>query len=902
MTLTLGTRIGPYEITGAIGAGGMGEVYRGRDTKLNRDVAIKVLPAAFAQDRDRLARFEREAQSLAALNHPNIAQIYGVFDLPPEGGSHPALVMEFADGEDLSTRIAAGAIPWQDALPLAIQIADALAVAHDRGIVHRDLKPANIKLTADGTVKVLDFGLAKALTAEGSDVVQGVSPVSSPTVTSPATQLGVILGTAAYMAPEQAKGKPVDRRADVWAFGGVLFEMLTGKRAFEGEDVTDVIASIMRGEPDWTALPAQTPPAIRKLLRRCLEKDRAKRLDSMAVARHEIQEALAAPEVPPASVVASRRSLALPLLATAVVAAAAAAAATWIAMRAPETTPGVIRVHVTPPPPDALSLDTFASDVDISRDGKWIVYNGRRQGGVPEIFIRRIDETEGKPVPGSGDGRAPAVTPDGQWVVFQSGNSIQRAPVDGGAPQLVCATCAGGFRGIAWLPDGSFVYSTAGGTGGLRRQRLNDAANEFVTRVDREATDRGHLYPYALPGGRGLLFDVEASGNSNIWVLDLRTNKTKLVARGGGTPRYVPTGHLLYASSGALYALNFDLETLEASGTPRPVLDRLVTKSGGGASYGVADTGTLVYVSGDRLESTYNVAVARPKGVTETVPVPSGNYVMGRWSPDGTKIVLDSRAGDSDIWVWDFVRKLPRRLTFTPTADVYPLWTPDGRHVIYGGLADGVAGLFRRNADGTGTVDRLTSDSVQLTVTTISRDGQTLVGHVLSPNGGQAVGLYEMGISERKPKLLSGTASRPANADLSPDGKWIAYQATESNRAEVIVHPYPNIAGGRWQVSTSGGSMPLFSKRGGQLFYRDPQRRLMSVPILPGAEFSHGNPTVVLENVFSPGPGRPFDVSWDDERILLITEARVEQTGGRPPQLNLVFNWASELARLVSTR
>ena len=895
MTLRAGTRLGTYEITGSIGAGGMGEVYRARDTKLNRDVAIKVLPPQFASDRDRLSRFEREAQSLAALNHPHIAQIYGVTDSPP------ALVMEFVDGEDLSQRIAAGPIPVREALELAIQISEALECAHERGIIHRDLKPANIKVSESGSVKVLDFGLAKALATEASSVGRDFSPGTqdSPTFTSPAmTQIGVILGTAAYMAPEQAKGKPVDRRADVWAFGGVLFEMLTGKRAFEGEDVTDVIASIMRAEPEWNALPADTPPAVRKLLKRCLEKDRAKRLDSIAVARYEIQEALASPLTSADEPRPLPRRSALQLIATGAACAAIAAIATWVTTRPPDAEAPLVRGSVTPITPDALSLDTFLSDVDISPDGTTIAFNGQRQGEAAQIFVRRLDQDVAVPLTGTTEGRAPVFSHDGKWISYRVANEILKVPVSGGAPQVICRRCAGGLRGVTWFEDGRVVYTTPGGLGGLRMLRPGATEPESLTELNREAGERAHLYPRALPGGHAVLFTVETTVESrHVAVFDLQSKTTTVLVRGATSPLYATSGHLLYAAAGKVYALPFDLERLTTAGVPVVVLDGVVTKSSGAASYAVARNGTLVYVAGPEIASTFSVSIARRDRSREPLPLSPGTYVMGRFSLNGEQAVFDSRSGDLDLWLWDFARKAPqRRLTFTTSSDQYPVWSSDGNYIFYTNPGKDGWDVFRRNADETGEPYRVARMDTSFHTTAITRDGKTLILHTVQPNQSFPQGIYTLGTSgDATPQLLiPGTDGNAINAHLSDDSKWIAYQLEKGARSEIIVHPFPTLTGGRWQVS-DWGSHPVFNRD--ELFYRDRDRRLVSVRLQFAPRFVAESPIVVLENVFLPGPGRPYDVSPDGQKFIVVNETRVEQTAGQPLQLNFALNWLEDVKR-----
>jgi serine/threonine-protein kinase len=890
--MIVGTRIGVYEVTGAIGAGGMGEVYRARDTKLQREVAIKVLPEPFANDRDRLARFEREAQSLAALNHPHIAQIYGVTENPP------ALVMEFVDGEDLSARIASGPLPIPEALALATQIAEAVEAAHERGIIHRDLKPANIKVADSGSVKVLDFGLAKALSPE---VAATPAISNSPTFTSPSTQLGVILGTAAYMAPEQAKGKTVDRRADVWAFGGVLFEMLTGKRAFEGEDVTDVIASIMRAEPEWNALPPGTPAGIRKLLKRCLEKDRAKRLDSMAVARYEIQEALIAPSssAVPAVPTTAPRSV-VPLIAAGVVCALLATGITWFVMRPQPVDAPLVRGSLTPVPPDALSLDSFLSDVDISPDGTMIAFDGQRQGQTPQIFVRRLDEDAAVPLAGTSDGRSPLFSNDGRWISYRTGNEILKVPVIGGGTEVMCRRCAGGLRGATWLDDGSFVFTSPGGLVGLRILRPGAAEAEPLTVVNRDADERAHLSPRALPDGRGVLFTVENTNESrNVMVFDPRTKTTKLLVRGASMPQFAPSGHLVYASDGKLFAVAFDTATLSVTGAPTLVLDGVVTKSSGAANYAIARNGTLLYTAGAQVASTFLVSTANRDGVREPLPLSPGTYVIGRFSPDGQQAVFDSRSGDMDLWLWDFSRpKSQRRLTFARPPDQYPVWSRDGAHVYYSNVSPQGSAILRRRTDGTGESETVATLDTIMFPTAITPDDKTLLVHSILATKTRPQAIYTIAVgANATPQLLIGSPDGGAmNAHLSLDGKWIAYQLEKGSRTEIIVQPFPNVSSGRWQVS-DWGSHPMFSND--ELFYRDRERRLVSVKLRPGPLFAFDPPGVVLESAFLPGPGRPYDVTSDGKRFIVISETRAEQPGGRPLQLNFILNWTEHLKRLT---
>ena len=646
MSLSFGTRLGSYEIKDSLGVGGMGEVYRARDTKLHRDVAIKVLPDVFAGDPDRLGRFEREAHTLAALNHPNIAQIYGL-----EGS---ALVMELVDGEDLAARIARGALPLDEVLTVARQVADALEAAHDHGIIHRDLKPANVKVRTDGTVKVLDFGLAKAV---GHPETRAASPAGMlPTITSPAmTQAGIVLGTAAYMAPEQARGHAVDKRADIWAFGCLVYEMLTGRRPFGGDEVTDTIAAVVRGEPDWAALPGDTPASIRRLLRRCLEKDRKRRLADAADARLEIEAAHATDEAGIPVAPQRARGLAVPIVATAIVALLAGASVAWLATRsAPQAAP-VVRLPAAFPGQTTLSITPVGSEVAIAPNGSRILYVGQATPSSPsQLFVRTMDSGETSPIPGTEQAQFPFVSPNGETIAFVRDSSLLRVGMRGGSPTTICSGCAPGFYGGAWAEDGTIVFARGGGSGGLLRVRQDGHISQ-VTKVDRAGGERRHGFPSILPGG-AILFMIHPVGNvaPDIAVLDPKAGTRRVVVRGFGHPSYVRAGYLVCSTEGALYAVRFDLSRLAIVGTPVRVVDRVITKTTRGADYAVSRNGSLVYASGDRIGLTDTIAWVDHDGQEETIPVKPGFYVMPRVSPDGRSAVLDARDEESDLFLWDF--------------------------------------------------------------------------------------------------------------------------------------------------------------------------------------------------------------------------------------------------------
>ena len=724
MGLTTGSRLGPYEILSALGAGGMGEVYRARDTTLGRQVAIKVLPDAFAQDTERLARFEREAKTLASLNHPHIAQIYGL----EQSSGVQALVMELVEGEDLSQRIARGPIPLDEALPIARQIAEALEAAHEQGIIHRDLKPANIKVTPDGVVKVLDFGLAKLAgpPEAGRYAPMVVRPASadltaSPTITSPAmmTGVGVILGTAAYMAPEQAKGREADKRSDIWAFGCVLYEMLTGRRPFDGDDVSDTLANVLKIDPDWSVLPSEIPPAIRTLLQSCLTKDRRRRVADISTALFVLEKA--ASLAPPAGTVSAAPRPRRPLwrrvvtpVAAALVASAVVGAAVWFGTR--PIPPRVARFPLTTASADALSINGTDRDLAITPDGSRVVYVG---SGGAELLMRSLDQIE-PIVVARGLVRGVFVSPDGQWVGFiDNQRTLKKVAITGG-PALTLTALDGGSRGATWAPEDTIIFATNNPATGLQRVAAAGGEPTVVTRPNRDRGEADHLWPEILPGGRGVLFTMTAvSGGldaAQIAVLDLDTGAQTIVLRGGSHAHYVSTGHLVYAAGGALRAVAFDLSRREIQGTPVSVLPRVVTTTFGAGDYAVAADGTLVYVDTPSTTSGFGFGGDRTlvwvdrAAREEPLAAPPRAYMHPRLSPDGTRIAVYIHDQQQDTWMWDLQRATLTRLTFTPGVDWFPLWTPDGKRIVFSSAGEGGSiGLFWMPADGTGKPERLTN-------------------------------------------------------------------------------------------------------------------------------------------------------------------------------------------------
>jgi len=918
MALAAGARIGAYEIVSLLGAGGMGEVYRATDHTLARDVAIKVLPDAVAADPDRLARFRREAQVLASLNHPHIAAIYG---FEQSDGIH-ALVLELVDGPTLADRIAEGAIPLDEALPIAKQIADALESAHEQGIIHRDLKPANIKLRTDGTVKVLDFGLAKAL---DTGAASAASATMSPTLTSPVlmTGMGVMLGTAAYMSPEQAKGRAVDKRSDIWAFGCVLYEMLTGTRPFEAEDIAETLAYVLTKEPDWSKLSPQLPPAVSAVVRRCLVKDRRQRIGDIAAVQFAFSE--------PAMVSSSQRTATAGTQASSrwrrratyaavmVMAVAATAIATWAVVRMNVKAPKLVRFTIVPPANQPLMLMSpggggtpLDRGIAITPDGSRIVYRAGDNPQNYQLVVRSLDQLDARPLAGVGAVREPILSPDGQWVAFFSSGELRKVSINGGPSIVLCR--AVNPRGLTWGDDETLYFATSAPEA-LYSVPAGGGEAKPVAKPDSTHNEAALMLPSALPGGRGLLVTLFAAttlgqgDTGQILLVDPRTGQRKVLLRGGSHAQYVDSGHIVYAAAGSLRAVPFDLARLEVTGDPVPVVDGVSTAPTGEAQFAVARNGTLIYVRSTTSTVAgpqFSLVWVNRQGREEPIAAPPRAYVYPRISPDGTRLALDIRDQENDIWIWDLKRQTMSRLTFDPGLDRAPVWTPDGRRVIFssqrGGLTSG-GNIFWQAADGTGTVERLTtSDHAQFT-TSVSPDGTRLVFRDDDPKSRRDISMATLD-GKGTTESLVRTPFDEENAEVSPDGKWLAYQSNESGPSQVYVRPFPKVDGGRWQISTMGGSRPAWGRNGRELFYLDATSQMMTVPVQTSPAFSAGNPARVFDTRYpTPNNGRTYDVSADGQRFLMIKGNDTERTSGTPPaNIVVVLNWFEELKQRVPVK
>ena len=891
MTVGPGARLGPYEIQSAIGAGGMGEVYRARDTRLKRDVALKILPESFASDPDRLARFQREAEVLASLSHPNIAGLYGL----EESDGIRALVMELVEGETLADRIARGPIPIDETLPIAKQIAEALEAAHEQGIIHRDLKPANIKLRPDGTVKVLDFGLAKLADTSGSSTID----VSlSPTIASPAmmTGVGMLLGTATYMSPEQARGKVADKRSDIWAFGCVLFEMLCGVAAFPGEDVTDVLAAIVRADPDWNRLPVAIPPGVRNLLRRCLQKDRTLRLQSIGDARVEIHEALAAPATEPATRWTGERPLArraavLLGLSCLLIGGLVVGVTGW--MLTPPSGKSVSRVVV--PLPSGARLPALNTPVlALSPDGSKVAFIGAGNGGQ-QIYLRAFDNEEAKAIPDANGASSLTFSPDGKWLAFTAGGNLMRVSADGGAAVLICS--APDVEGISWGENDTIVFAATYGTRGLSKVLAGGGKPQALTSTVKgaQSAEEAHRWPQVLPGGKAVLFTAWSRNleDAQIVVQRLDSDERRVILRGGTFARYVPTGHLVYVrGAGTLMAVPFDLARLEVAGDPFPLAEGVLLTTEGAAQFDISRNGSLVHIPGGLQGSGRRLVWVDRAGREALLESPTRAFLNPRISPDGQHIVVVVQAANDDLWTYDIPHQTLSRLTFD-SRSISPVWTADGKRVIYRSARRGTLNLFAKATDPNGPEERLTASEANQAPTGASSDGGTLA--FVERSTSTDIWVLPL-VKDGKPRPFRQTTFEEGGAVFSPDNHWLAYHSDESGRSEVYVQPFAD-SGQKVQISRDGGIEPRWTTSG-ELFWRN-GAKIMAAKVSTEPELTVDQPRVVLDGQqYATAPGT-FDVSSDGKRLLMIKETELAAS---VTQINVVLNWDQELTRLVPTK
>jgi Tol biopolymer transport system component len=896
MALTTGSKLGSYEVIAQIGAGGMGEVYQAHDTKLGRDVAIKVLPEAFAHDPERLSRFQREAKMLAALNHSNIATIYGL----EQSNGTSYLVMELVSGETLADRVKReGPVPIEEALIIAKQIAEALEAAHEKGIIHRDLKPANVKLTPEGKVKVLDFGLAKAFAGDAASD----DPSNSPTLSRAATMQGVILGTAAYMSPEQARGKVVDKRTDIWAFGCVLYELLTGKQTFHGEDVTDILAAVVRAEPDWQVLPAATPLKVRDLLRRCLQKDKALRLRDAGDARIEIQEAIAAPkdsgvtQAAPAST--SKVLLAVGAVAAVLVVLLGATLWGWWQSARPVERP-LVQLDVDLGPDVSLGGSLAGADAILSPDGTRLVYVSQNR-----LFTRRLDQPTATEMAGTQGAYEPFFSPDGQWVAFFTPGKLQKVSVDGGSAITLCD--AGNAQGGSWSDDGTIIEARSTNTG-LSLIPSSGGSPTPVTEL--QNGDQTHRWPQILPGGKAVLFTVSPSGagfdGANIEVVSLADHRRKTLVRGGFFGRYLPSGHLVYVNRGTLFAVRFDVDRLEVHGTPVPVLDQVgYNGTFGSAQLDFSQTGTLIYRNGGAGGGLLTVAWLDGAGKVQPLLAKPGAYGRPSVSPDGQRLALEVNEGSgTDIWVYDWQRDTMTRLTFTGTAQD-PVWSPDNRYIAFRVAG---AGTAVTRSDGAGQPQLMTQSKNSQYPYSFTPDGKRLA---FGESSGGSFHLWTVplesdsaGLRAGKPEIFLQTPADERNSSFSPDGRWLAYSSNESGTFQVYVRAFPD-KGGKWQISNSGGTYPMWSRNGHELFFETLDNHIMvAAYTVKDDSFVADKPRIWSEKQLGGvvNTGRNVDPAPDGKRLAALMQ--VDTPEDQKAQNHVIFleNFFDEVRRRTATQ
>ena len=900
MALEIGSRIAHYDVTALIGEGGMGQVYQATDTKLNRQVALKILPEAFATDPDRLARFQREAQVLASLNHPGIAAIYGI----EEDEGTRALVLELVEGPTLAERISKGPIPLDEALPIAKQIAEALEAAHEAGVIHRDLKPANIKVREDGTVKVLDFGLAKAL-----DTTPQGDPSESPTLTAAATQMGVIMGTAAYMSPEQARGRPVDKRADIWSFGVVLYEVLTGQRAFQGEDVSMTLSSVLQREPDWSGLPKAVSPSLSVFLHRCLEKDPKQRVPDIAAMRLAMEGAFESPVPAPLETAVANGTLrlwqrTLPAVGIVLAAAALSALGAWSLTR-----PAPVQLaRFVIPLADDQSFDRVDRPVvAISPDGMRVVYaaNGA-------LWLRSVDQLEAVAIAGTENARGPFLSPDNQSIGFWADGQLRRVAVNGGAPVTITDAAPVSstiesqvisleIDGASWGADNMIVYGH--GTGIVRVSAAGGTA-EVVLAIEEPEAAHG---PQMLPGGDWVLYTLRSDGpgswNTAEVVAQSLTTGERIPLVSGRDGRYVSTGHLVYARDNTIFAVPFDTSPPEVTGGPVSLVEGVLQAGtiGGAAHFSVANNGALVYVpGGDGGPPEYLLAWMTLDGEQTIMPAPPRTYGSISVSPDGTRIAVDiSDGGQRDIWTWRLDQGPLTRLTFDEGLDQDPIWSPDSERVVFYSSRDG-GGLFWRAADGTGEVERLLEDADPWVPAAWTADGRLLFARsavsTLTLTLPMPIGVLTVEGDRTVEMIADGVL--PA---LSSDGQWLAYTSFESGAPHVYVRPFPNLDDGKWQVSTDPGFSPRWSPGGRLLYFLDPLSGIQVVEVETDPAFNPGVPTLTVADtgfIDLAGLGHQlYDLALNGERFFVKVPAARSSDGFTG--MIFVEHWFQELTERV---
>ncbi len=860
-------QLGPYRLIECIGRGGMGEVWKARDTRLDREVAVKLSAEQFTD------RFEREAKAIAALNHPNICTLHDV------GPNY--LVMELIDGPTLADRIAEGPIPLEESLAIAKQIADALEAAHEKNIVHRDLKPGNIKVRPDGSVKVLDFGLAKS-GLSGAEVSH-----DSPTLAHSPTMIGVILGTAGYMAPEQARGKVVDKRADIWSFGVVLHEMLTGKRTFEGENLTETLAAVIKTDPDLTVIPHK----VRRLLRKCLQKDPKNRLRDIGDVWDYLDEPVASVAAPTQSRPRGGWAIAgMALLATAV---AILGVLLWRSGRPQDRPVTYLSVDLGPYARNGLDLTAA-----ISPDGRRLAFETVDKDGKRRLATRSLDQTEATLLPGTEDASYPFFSPDSQWIGFRQGDDLKKLSVRGGPPVNICRTVT--MRGASWGNDGYIVF-TPGTSTGLSRVPANGGTPQLLTRP---LSGGAHRWPQAMPGGEFVIFTAMSSNvdadAADISAVSLKTGAVKVLQKGGYYGRYLPSGHLVYIHQGSLFAVPLDVSHMEVRGTPVPVIDGVGSNhTTGSAQFDFSATGIFLYQPGGSDLNKWSVAEMDSAGKIQKLALPPGEYFNPRVSPDGQLLALDTIFEGPDLMIYDLNRNTSRRLTFSHHSSV-PVWSPDGKHIAF---RDGNRLAWIRS-DGSGEVRVLVEARDIQIPWSLRPDGKQLGFFSPVPETGYDVGTVALDLSDPdrpragNPEPLLHTAATEMMPRYSPDGRWLAYLSNEFGPGDIFVRPAPGRGEGRWQISSGGGQFPMWSSKGNELYYEGPDSRIRVVPFkVDGDSFVPEQPRVWSDRKIFQSTLCNVDLMADGKHFIVFLEPENMSGAQGSAHVTLVENFLDELKR-----
>jgi Tol biopolymer transport system component len=886
LSLTPGFRLGGYEIVALIGAGGMGEVYRARDTRLKRDVAIKVLPDAFAHDPERLARFQREAELLATLNHPHIAAVYGLEQTSEVRG----IVLELIEGETLAERLERGAIPLSEALDMARQIADALETAHGKGIIHRDLKPGNVKVTSDGTVKVLDFGLAKATEQPQSSQPHAPDVTASPTISTPGmTMRGVILGTAAYMSPEQARGNPVDERADIWAFGCVLYEMLTGRRAFDGRDATEILASVIKSDPQWTSIPAGLPPVLALVLRRCLEKDPKQRMQAIGDVRLALHGALEPAAGPRGAVRSEAVSARFLIAATAL---AIFAAVIFFIMQgrdnaATTSTQPTLQYQISAPENESII------DAALSPDGRQLAFTTglALMPATRQLWIRPLDSLQARPLPGTERAATPVWSPDGKRLAFTTNDGLSVVDPAGGPPSVLVAGDTNSDSGVTWSPDGVILFNRPGYSE-VFRVSLAGGEPRPATVLDKARREVAHYWPRFLPDGRHFIFTAlsSAPAESAVYAASVDSDQRKRLLTINTKCEYAQDangdGYLLFVRGGTLLAQRFNQTTLELHGDPFAVANNVGVRAGAGGTvrslFSGSTGGVITFQAGDATPSKELVWLDRSGKRLSTVGE-AADYSNPALSPDERHVAIsrmDPQLGTRDIWVIDLERAAPRRFTFDRGDDINPVWSPDGRRIAITSDSKGTRDVYVKNSDGSGADETLFDSDAPDNTAHWSPDGlYVLAGRQALPTTGAG-----------KPIPLPSGSKR-----VSPNGRWLAYQSDESGRSEIYVQSFPELLEGRstgkWQVSSAGGNYAEWRSDSAELYYVGPDNALMGVTVnSAGPVFQNGVPTPLFRlQIEAVNRRAHFQPAANGQRFLVVQP----DEGAFSNNITILVNWTA---------